>query len=61
MDKNENLLKKLGIKIRRNEKKEFIVDGWKIDPYTRGDVSSVFEEWNSKVIHIIVYDYNYFD
>lgn len=40
---------------------EFIVDGWKIDPYTRGDVSSVFEEWNSKVIHIIVYDYNYFD
>jgi len=40
---------------------EFIVDGWKIDPYTTGDVSSVYEEWNSPVIHIIVYDYNYFD
>lgn len=40
---------------------EFIVDGWVIDPYTRGDVSSVFEEWNSPVVHIIVYEYNYFD
>lgn len=40
---------------------EFIVDGWIIDPYTRGDVSSVFEEWASPVIHIIVYDLNYFD
>ncbi len=39
---------------------EFIVDGFKIDPYTRGDVSSVFEEWVSPVIHITVYDYNYF-
>lgn len=40
---------------------EFIVDGWIIDPYTRGDVSSVFEDWVSPVIHIIVYDYNYFN
>lgn len=39
---------------------EFIVDGFVIDPYTKGDVSSVFEEWVSPVIHIIVYDYNYF-
>ena len=40
---------------------EFIVDGWIIDPYTRGDVSSVFEDWVSPVIHIIVYDYNFFN
>ena len=40
---------------------EFIVDGWKIDPFTKGDVSSVYEEWDSPVIHIIVYDYNYFN
>ena len=40
---------------------EFIVDGWKIDPFTTGDVSSVYEEWDSPVIHIIVYDYNYFN
>lgn len=39
---------------------EFIVDGFVIDTYTRGDVSSVFEEWSSPVVDIIVYDYNYF-
>ena len=40
---------------------EFIVDGWKIDPYTKGDISSVFDGWESPVVNIIVYDYNYFD
>ena len=40
---------------------EFIVDGFKIDPYTRGDISEVFDEWNSPVVHIIVYEHNFFD
>ncbi len=40
---------------------EFIVDGFKIDPYTRGDVSSISEEWESPVVHIIVYEHNFFD
>lgn len=40
---------------------EFIVDGWKIDPYTKGDVSSVFKDWESPCIDIVIYEYNYFD
>ncbi|MBO4776418.1 MAG: hypothetical protein J5515_07370 [Lachnospiraceae bacterium] len=40
---------------------EFIVDGYKINPYTRGDVSSIFEDWESPVVHIIVYEHNFFD
>lgn len=40
---------------------EFIVDGRIIDPYTRGDVSYIIEGWDSEVVHIIVYEHNYFD
>lgn len=39
---------------------EFIVDGWRIDTFSRGDVSVVVDGWESPVIHIIVYDYNFF-
>ena len=40
---------------------EFIVDGRIIDPYTRGDVSYIIEGWESEVVHIIVYEHNFFD
>ncbi len=40
---------------------EFIVDGWIIDPYTRGDVSCIIDGWDSPVVHIIVYEHSFFD
>lgn len=42
---------------------EFIVDLEKLDPLARrmGNISYVYDEWQSPVIRIIVYDINYMD
>ncbi|MCR5847565.1 MAG: hypothetical protein K6G75_05540 [Lachnospiraceae bacterium] len=40
---------------------EFIVDGSKFGTQSRGDVSGLNEGWDSTVVHIIVYEHNYFN